>query len=102
MLTYPAIDPVALQLGPPAVHWYGLAYLRGFWLFLLLGRPLKILMICTPGMSFHGGLLGVVAAMLWFAHSRKRPWLQVADFVAPCVPPGLAAGRGGNLINGGP
>ena len=65
-----------------------------------LSHPLEILMIWTPGMSFHGGLLGVVAAMLWFAHSRKRPWLQVADFVAPCVPTGLAAGRVGNFING--
>jgi phosphatidylglycerol:prolipoprotein diacylglycerol transferase len=51
-------------------------------------------------MSFHGGLLGVIASMLWFAHSRKRPWMQVADFVAPCVPTGLAAGRVGNFING--
>ncbi len=38
--------------------------------------------------------------MLWFAHSRQRPWLKVADFVAPCVPTGLAAGRIGNFING--
>ena len=50
-------------------------------------------------MSFHGGLLGVIASMLWFAHSRKRPWMQVADFVALCVPrPG--GGRVGNFING--
>ena len=51
-------------------------------------------------MSFHGGLLGVIGSMLWFARSRHRPWLQVADFVAPCVPTGLAAGRIGNFING--
>jgi phosphatidylglycerol:prolipoprotein diacylglycerol transferase len=38
--------------------------------------------------------------MTWFARSRQRPWLQVADFVAPCVPTGLAAGRVGNFING--
>jgi phosphatidylglycerol:prolipoprotein diacylglycerol transferase len=56
--------------------------------------------IWQGGMSFHGGLLGVIAAMVWFAHSRKRPWLEVADFVAPCVPTGLAAGRIGNFING--
>lgn len=51
-------------------------------------------------MSFHGGLIGVVAAMVWFARSRRRPWLQVMDLVAPCVPTGLAAGRIGNFING--
>jgi phosphatidylglycerol:prolipoprotein diacylglycerol transferase len=45
-------------------------------------------------------LIGVIVAMLWFARSRQRPWLEVADFVAPCVPTGLAAGRIGNFING--
>ena len=38
--------------------------------------------------------------MLWFARSRQRPFFQVMDFVAPCVPTGLAAGRLGNFING--
>jgi phosphatidylglycerol:prolipoprotein diacylglycerol transferase len=51
-------------------------------------------------MSFHGGLLGVIVALVWFAHAHQRPWLQVTDFVAPCVPTGLAAGRVGNFING--
>jgi len=51
-------------------------------------------------MSFHGGLIGVMVAMLWYAHSRQRPFMQVMDFVAPCVPTGLAAGRVGNFING--
>ena len=51
-------------------------------------------------MSFHGGMLGVLLAMVWYARSRQRPWLQVMDFVAPCVPTGLAAGRVGNFING--
>jgi len=37
MLQHPAIDPVALQLGPLAVHWYGLTYLAAFGLFYLLG-----------------------------------------------------------------
>jgi len=52
------------------------------------------------GMSFHGGMLGVMLAMVWFAHSRQRPFMQVMDLVAPCVPTGLAAGRIGNFING--
>ena len=51
-------------------------------------------------MSFHGGMLGVIASMVWFARSRARPFWQVMDFVAPCVPTGLAAGRVGNFING--
>jgi phosphatidylglycerol:prolipoprotein diacylglycerol transferase len=63
-------------------------------------HPLEIAYVWQGGMSFHGGLLGVMAAMLWFAKSRQRPFFQVMDFVAPCVPTGLAAGRLGNFING--
>ncbi len=153
MLIHPQIDPVALQLGPLSVHWYGLTYLAAFGLFLFLGlrrlrhptfarlqgdqawhrqdvedilflgvmgvvlggrigyclfykplyylsHPFEILAVWQGGMSFHGGLLGVIAAMAWFARSRQRPFLQVMDFVAPCVPTGLAAGRVGNFING--
>ncbi len=153
MLIHPQIDPVALQLGPLAIHWYGLTYLAAFGLFMLLGiqrlkhqpfasikgpgawsrrdvedilfmgvmgvvmggrvgyclfykpgyylsHPLEIFAVWQGGMSFHGGLLGVIVAMLWFAQTRKRHWLQVTDFIAPCVPTGLAAGRVGNFING--
>jgi len=65
-----------------------------------LSHPAEILMVWKGGMSFHGGLLGVMAAMAWFAHTRKRHFLQVMDLIAPCVPIGLAAGRIGNFING--
>jgi phosphatidylglycerol---prolipoprotein diacylglyceryl transferase len=166
MLMHPQIDPVALQLGPVAIHWYGLTYLAAFGLFMFLGfrrlqhapysvlrypvrgakgrqdaqgelvwqkrdvedilflgvigviaggrigyclfykplyylqHPLEIVAVWQGGMSFHGGLLGVLLAMVWFARSRSRPWLQVMDFIAPCVPTGLASGRIGNFING--
>ena len=153
MLIHPNIDPIAVRLGPLAVHWYGLTYLAAFGLFMWLGtrrlrhqpyasitgpgawsrkdvedilflgvlgvvlggrigyclfykplyylaNPLEVFAVWQGGMSFHGGMLGVIASMVWFAHSRKRPFWQVADFVAPCVPTGLAAGRVGNFING--
>jgi phosphatidylglycerol:prolipoprotein diacylglycerol transferase len=166
MLMHPQIDPVALQLGPVAIHWYGLTYLVAFGLFMFLGfrrlkhppysllrhpatgskgkpgaqgelvwqrrdvedilflgvlgvilggrigyclfykpgyylqHPLEVFAVWQGGMSFHGGLVGVLLAMVWFARSRKRSWLQVMDFVAPCVPTGLASGRLGNFING--
>jgi len=153
MLMHPSIDPVALQLGPLAVHWYGLTYLAAFGLFMWLahlrlhhapyaalvaqgdwskqdiedllfygvvgvivgGRvgyclfykpgyyaehPLEVLALWQGGMSFHGGMLGVISAMAVFAWQRQRPWLLVTDFIAPCVPTGLAAGRVGNFING--
>lgn len=65
-----------------------------------LANPLEILMVWRGGMSFHGGLLGVLAAMAIYARSRGRTFLEVMDVVAPCVPTGLAAGRIGNFING--
>ena len=149
MLVHPQFNPVALQLGPVAVHWYGLTYLVAFGLFLWLasrrvaqpdfaqrgwtrrdvedllffgvlgvvigGRigyslfykpgyyaahPLEILQVWKGGMSFHGGLLGVIAAMALFARNRQRTFLDVMDLIAPCVPTGLASGRIGNFING--
>jgi phosphatidylglycerol:prolipoprotein diacylglycerol transferase len=76
----------------------------GYVLFYKLGdylaNPAEALAVWHGGMSFHGGFLGVMAAMAWWGHARKRSFLQVMDFVAPCVPLGLAAGRLGNFING--
>ena len=149
MLVHPQFNPIALQLGPVAIHWYGLTYLAAFGLFLWLaslrvaqpqfarngwtrrdvedllfygvlgvvigGRlgytlfykpgyyaahPLEVFAVWKGGMAFHGGLLGVIAAMALFARSRQRRFLEVMDLVAPCVPTGLAFGRIGNFING--
>ncbi|TXF11033.1 prolipoprotein diacylglyceryl transferase [Pelomicrobium methylotrophicum] len=147
MLVHPQFDPVALQLGPLAVRWYGLMYLVGFlgglWLgkvrartrpelgfsakmmddllfYVVLGvilggrlgyvlfykpadylaNPLHILYLWEGGMSFHGGLLGVIFALWLFARRRGLAWFTVTDFIAPLVPIGLGAGRIGNFING--
>jgi phosphatidylglycerol:prolipoprotein diacylglycerol transferase len=51
-------------------------------------------------MSFHGGLLGVMAALWLFARKHNIAYLTLMDFFAPLVPPGLGAGRLGNFING--
>jgi len=153
MLMYPHFDPVALQIGPFAIHWYGLTYLVAFGLFMLLGfrrlhhlpyaaqkgdaawhrkdiedmlfygvlgvvlggrlgyclfykpafyvaNPEEIFQVWHGGMSFHGGLIGVLVALAVFARVRGKSWLEVTDLVAPCVPLGLASGRVGNFING--
>ncbi len=145
MIQYPQIDPVAIQLGPLKIHWYGLMYLIGFaalwWLgsrrarstpgwkveemsdlvfygalgtilggrlgYILfydlesyLAAPLDIFKIWQGGMSFHGGLLGVLVALALFARKHGKTFFQVTDFVAPMVPIGLGAGRLGNFING--
>jgi phosphatidylglycerol---prolipoprotein diacylglyceryl transferase len=63
-------------------------------------HPLEIPAVWKGGMSFHGGFLGVLAAVWYYAHKTDRAWLEVTDFIAPLVPLGLAAGRIGNFING--
>ncbi|MGD8430360.1 MAG: prolipoprotein diacylglyceryl transferase, partial [Ectothiorhodospiraceae bacterium] len=138
MLRYPDIDPIAFQIGPLAVHWYGLMYaigfLAGWWLgrmrakqpwrpvqpaqmddlvlFVAIGvvaggrigymlfygfptlihDPLQLFRIWQGGMSFHGGLIGVLIMTWWFARRIGRGFWEVIDFVAPLVPIGLGAG----------
>ncbi len=64
-----------------------------------LDNPLIIIRIWEGGMSFHGGLLGVLIAMWYFGRKTDRSFFTVTDFLAPVVPIGLLAGRIGNFIN---
>ena len=75
---------------------YVLFYKPGYY----LAHPGEIIAIWQGGMAFHGGMLGVIAALAVFAWMRKIRFLEVTDFIAPLVPLGLAAGRLGNFING--
>jgi phosphatidylglycerol:prolipoprotein diacylglycerol transferase len=75
---------------------YVLFYKPGYY----AAHPLEIFAVWQGGMSFHGGLLGVMLAM-WIAARRHRiHFLSLMDFVAPLCPLGIAAGRLGNFING--
>lgn len=65
-----------------------------------LEDPLYLFRITEGGMSFHGGLLGVIAAMGYIAWRQGRTYWQVADILAPTIPVGLGLGRIGNFING--
>ena len=147
MILLPELDKVAVQIGPLAVHWYGLTWMIGFlavyWLArirgervsppwssdavgevvlfysvlgaLLGGRtgyvlfygleawgedllwPLKI---WQGGLSFHGGLLGVIAALALYGHRHSRNFWDITDTFAPAVPVALGSVRIGNFING--
>ena len=145
-LPFPAIDPVALDLGFFQVRWYALAYIVGLllaWRYLLglvelppptmsrkdaddilvwmafgvilggrlgyvlfykpeyyLSRPAEILQVWHGGMAFHGGLLGVTIAGLWFCRQRGLSPLRVGDMVACVAPIGLLLGRLANFVNG--
>ena len=63
-----------------------------------LDNPLMIFKVWEGGMSFHGGLLGVMAAALWWTRKQKLHFFDTMDFVAPLVPAGLGFGRIGNFI----
>jgi phosphatidylglycerol:prolipoprotein diacylglycerol transferase len=60
----------------------------------------EIFKVWHGGMSFHGGLLGVLVAILLFSYKTKKTFFTISDFVAPIVPIGLFFGRIGNFING--
>lgn len=66
----------------------------------LLSDPLYLVKITEGGMSFHGGLAGVLVAMWLFGRKRGKTMWQITDFIAPLVPLGLGFGRIGNFING--
>lgn len=146
MLMYPHLNPIALQIGPVKIHWYGIMYLVGFamawslayyrskkskgvWnaelisdlifyaaIGVVLGgrigymlfydfssfiaQPWIIFRIWDGGMSFHGGLIGVLISFWLFGRHHKKSFWEISDFAAPLVPLGLAAGRIGNFING--
>jgi phosphatidylglycerol:prolipoprotein diacylglycerol transferase len=65
-----------------------------------LSNPLEILKIWQGGMSFHGGLIGVLIAVGWHGRSIGKSFFELSDFIAPLIPPGLLFGRIGNFING--
>lgn len=150
-LPFPKIDPVILQIGPLAIHWYGLGYIvgilfawwyakrlvtdtrlwpqgilpmepedlddfvvwaavgvvlggrTGYILFYDLPRylanPLDIFAVWQGGMSFHGGMLGTILAMVLFARSRGIHAWSLLDVVAAGVPVGLGLVRVANFIN---
>lgn len=147
MIAFPNINPIALQLGPLSIRWYGIAYALGILLalsylkhllksdprpttispktldnlivpvivgavvggrlgFILfynldyyLENPLEILMTWRGGMSFHGGLMGVILAVLWYAHRYHIVFFALTDLIVMGAPIGLFLGRIANFIN---
>lgn len=77
-----------------------LGYILFYDLQSYIDAPLKALRLWEGGMSFHGGLIGVLIAIALVARKSGKRYFEVADFVAPLIPIGLGAGRIGNFING--
>ena len=77
-----------------------LGYVLFYKLDYYLAHPLEIFYLWEGGMSFHGGLIGVIIVMLLFARKKGVSFFTISDFLAPLIPLGLGAGRLGNFING--
>lgn len=77
-----------------------IGYMFFYNLKAFVSDPLSFFMVWDGGMSFHGGLIGVIIVMLVLSWKWNVRFLQLADFVAPLIPIGLGAGRLGNFING--
>ncbi|MBK19528.1 MAG: prolipoprotein diacylglyceryl transferase [Rhodospirillaceae bacterium] len=145
-LAFPAIDPIALELGPLVIRWYSLAYVAGIllgWRYIIIlaaksdigvdrghvddfiiwatlgiilgGRfgyvifynpgyfadnPLLIFAMWQGGMSFHGGLIGVILVTWVFVRKKNISFLTFGDMVCAAAPIGLFFGRIANFING--
>ncbi|MFP6848452.1 MAG: prolipoprotein diacylglyceryl transferase [Pseudomonas sp.] len=76
-----------------------LGYVLFYDLPAYIASPLLILEVWKGGMSFHGGLIGVMLATWWFGKRNGKSFFELMDFIAPLVPIGLGAGRIGNFIN---
>lgn len=66
----------------------------------MLVRPLELIRVWEGGLSFHGGLAGVLVASVWFARRRRVSWRRVADGLALAVPVGIVLVRCANFVNG--
>ena len=63
-------------------------------------NPITIFYLWNGGMSFHGGFIGVILAIVYFCKKNKIPFFEISDFIVRLVPIGLFTGRVGNFING--
>jgi phosphatidylglycerol:prolipoprotein diacylglycerol transferase len=77
-----------------------IGYVLFYDLSAYIAEPLRVFKVWEGGMSFHGGLIGVLVAMTLYSRHINKAFFEVMDFLAPLVPIGLGAGRIGNFING--
>ena len=95
-----AIDDLLIWMTLGVILGGRIGYVLFYNLEHYLAQPADALAVWQGGMSFHGGLLGVIAAMVLFAHRRQVPLLSLGDLVAAATPIGLFFGRIANFING--
>jgi phosphatidylglycerol:prolipoprotein diacylglycerol transferase len=105
-LLYQDLDNLLLFIALGVILGGRIGYVLFYQWQTLWGQPdilhalFLFIKVWDGGMSFHGGLLGVALALVFFSWWKQKNFFQVTDFIAPLVPPGLFFGRIGNFING--
>ena len=94
------VDDLGFYAGVGAVLGGRIGYTLFYNLPVFLKDPMVMVRVWEGGMSFHGGLLGVLVALWLFKRRFHKRYFEVVDFFAPLVPFGLFTGRMGNFING--
>lgn len=99
--------PLTRQAVSDLIGWLVVGVLVGgrigyavFYDHRLLTHPGELLQVWQGGLSFHGGLLGVIATSGWFAHRRGIQWRRLCDGMSLCIPFGIFFVRCANFING--
>lgn len=94
------VDDLVFYIALGVILGGRIGYILFYGLSSFLQNPLMVFRIWEGGMSFHGGFLGVLAAMTFFARKHHRGFWRTIDFIAPLIAPGIFFGRIGNFING--
>jgi phosphatidylglycerol:prolipoprotein diacylglycerol transferase len=94
------VDDLVFYAALGAIVGGRLGYMLVYGLSELIANPVSLFTVWKGGMSFHGGLAGVLTAMAIYGRSIGQPFFALTDFIAPWAPVGLLLGRIGNFING--
>lgn len=97
--TQTQISDIAFYAALGAIIGGRVGYMLFYDWHVLFSNPLLIFQTWKGGMSFHGGLLGVLIVFVFYSRKLQKPFLALTDFIAPVIPIGLGAGRIGNFIN---
>lgn len=94
------VDDLVFYIALGVIFGGRIGYILFYKFNAFLDNPALLFKVWEGGMSFHGGLLGVLLAMVFFARKHNKHFFEVTDFIAPLITPGLFFGRIGNFING--
>lgn len=98
--TVEQVDDLVFYIALGVILGGRIGYILFYGFSSFLDNPLVLFRVWEGGMSFHGGFIGVLLAMVLFARKYQKAFWPTIDFVAPLIAPGILFGRLGNFING--